>query len=242
MILYVIMETQEKYQIGNWHRQRLALERAADDHCLMIHYKQLSLGLLRELAPVAIVYSGASTSFEEYDVRQTRAYRDVVLKSEVPQLGICGGHQLAAEIYGARLDIMRRTRPQDPDNNPGYHPGEYKEWGVYPVKVIRRDPLFAGLGTIIRVQQFHRSEVRRPPRDLVILASSPACRIQAFRHRTRPFYGVQFHPEESSEAYPDGARVLRNFFTWAVARQGGGASGIRSGLACPGRAARPRNG
>jgi GMP synthase-like glutamine amidotransferase len=219
MILYVVMETAEKYRSGNWQLQRLVLEETGRDYCLMVHYKQLSRAMLAELRPRAIVYSGTSTPFEEYDVRQTQAYREVVLKSGIPQLGICGGHQLASEFFGCTLGIMRRTRASDPDHNPKYHPGEYKEWGVYPVRVIRPDPLFAGLGKVIRVQQFHRSEVKKTPPDVVVLASSPACRVQAYRHRIQPFYGVQFHPEEATEAYPDGFRILRNFFTWAAARQ-----------------------
>ena len=219
MILYVVMETAEKYRTGNWHLQRLVMEKASGDFCLTVHYKQLNRTMLAELQPRAIVYSGSSTPFEEYDVRQTLAYREIVLKSGIPQLGICGGHQLASEFFGCTLGVMRRTRASDPDNNPKYHPGEYKEWGVYPVRVVRRDPLFTGLGKVIKVQQFHRSEIKKTSPDVVVLASSPACRVQAFRHRIQPFYGVQFHPEEATEAYPDGFRILRNFFAWAAARQ-----------------------
>ncbi len=219
MILYVVMETAEKYEAGNWHRQRLVLEKASGDFCLMIHYKQLSRKVLAQLKPWAIVYSGASTPFEDYDVRRTQSYKQVVLTSDIPQLGICGGHQLASEFFGCTLGIMRRTRPDEPDHNPKYHPGQFKEWGVYPVTILKKDPLFTGLKKIIRVQQFHRSEIKRLGPDLEVLASSPACRVQVFRHRTRPFYGVQFHPEEATEAYPDGFAILRNFFKWAAARQ-----------------------
>jgi GMP synthase (glutamine-hydrolysing) len=219
MIMYVIMEKLEKYQAGNWHRQRLVLEEAANDFCLMVHYKQLNKTMLDKLRPGAIVYSGASTPFEDYDVRETRGYRQVVMSSTIPQLGICAGHQLAAGFFGCRLGIMRLMRDDEADHNPKYHPGEYKEWGVYPVTVLQKDPLFAGLGKVIRVQQFHRSEVKELGRDIQVLASSPSCPVQAIRHRTRPFYGVQFHPEEACEGYPDGYKVLRNFFKWAAARQ-----------------------
>ncbi len=219
MILYVIMETAEKYLAGNWHRQRLTLEEASGDYCLMIHYKQLNLKMLSLLAPRAIVYSGTSTPFEDYDVRQNRHYRQVVMTSPIPQLGICGGHQLAAEFFGCTLGIMHPIHGAEADHNPKYYPGEYKEWGVYPVTVLIKDSLFDGLGEVIKVQQFHRSEVKKLGRDLEVLASSSACPVQAFRHRTKPFYGVQFHPEEACEGYPDGFKILRNFFKWTVARQ-----------------------
>ena len=219
MIMYVIMETAEKYLAGNWHRPRLTFEETSGDFCLMIHYKQLSLKMLSVLCPKAIVYSGASTPFEDYDVRQTRNYRQVVMSSSIPQLGICGGHQLAAEFFGCTLGSMHLIGCGEADHNPKYHPGEFKEWGVYPVTVLQKDPLFNGLDKIIRVQQYHRSEIKKVGGDIVTLASSPACRVQAFRHRTRPFYGVQFHPEEACEGYPDGYVILRNFFKWAAARQ-----------------------
>ena len=83
------------------------------------------------------------------------------------------------------------------------------------MEVIRRDPLFNGLGRIVRVQQFHRSEVKTLGPDLVLLASTRACPGQAFKHRRKPLYGVQFHPEEASENYPDGFRILKNFFRLA---------------------------
>lgn len=218
MILYVITETEEKYGTGNWQRQRLVLEQASGDFCLMVHYKQVSLAVLDRLQPWAICHSGATTPFEDYDIRQAGGYRDVVMQSGIPQLGICAGHQLIAEFHGSTLGPMRRIRGDDPDHNPKYHPGEFKEWGVYTVSVIKADPLFAGLGRKIRVQQFHRSEVKRLARELVVLASSPACRVQAFVHRHRPVYGVQFHPEEASEAYPDGVTLLGNFFKLARMR------------------------
>lgn len=218
MILYIVTETAEKYKGGNWQAQKLALEAASGDFCLVVHYKQVSLNVLRELRPWAICHSGASTPFEDYGIRRSAGYREVVLKSAIPQLGICGGHQLIGCFYGSTLGLMRKVGADDADHNPKYHPGEYKEWGVYTVNVVKEDPLFAGLGGRIRVQQFHRSEIKRLGKDLVLLASSRDCRVQAYVHRRKRIYGVQFHPEEASEAYPDGVAVLRNFFKLAASR------------------------
>ena len=219
MILFIVTETEKIYQTGNWQKKRLALEAAAGDFCLTVHYKQVSLKMLDIIKPWAICHSGVSTPFEDYDIRKTRNYRQVALRSPIPQLGICGGHQLIAEFYGSTLGIMRPIGEDEADHNPNYHPGEYKEWGMYPVQVIKPDPLFAGCGERVRVQQFHRSEVKTLGRELTVLASSPACRVQTFVHRKKPVYGVQFHPEEASEAYPDGFRILKNFFRLAASRQ-----------------------
>jgi GMP synthase (glutamine-hydrolysing) len=178
----------------------------------VLHYKQLTPRVVKDLRPWAICHSGSGTPFEAYDIRQTRGYRQVVLQGRVPQLGICGGHQLMAEFFGGEVASMRRLRPDDSDANAKYHPGEFKEWGMYPVRIVKRDALFSGCGAVVRVQQFHRSEVKELGRDLVLLASSADCRVQAFVHCRKPLYGVQFHPEEATDEYPDGRRILQNFF------------------------------
>jgi GMP synthase (glutamine-hydrolysing) len=222
VILYIVTETEAKYREGNYMRKQLVLEEAAGDFCLVTHYRQASLSALRRLRPWAVCHSGAGTPYEDFDILRHRDYRAVATRARVPQLGICGGHQLLAVFFGSRVAVMRKVGPEDPDLNSKYHPGEFKEWGVYPVTLLRRDPLFRGLGPVLRVQQFHRSEVKRLGPDLELLASSADCRVQAFRHRRRPIYGVQFHPEEASDPYPDGWRVLRNFFRIAKRAGRGG--------------------
>jgi GMP synthase (glutamine-hydrolysing) len=135
----------------------------------------------------------------------------------VPQIGFCGGFQLIARLFGSTLGHIGTLREDDPDHSGTYHAGLFKEWGVYPVRVLRPDPLFAGLGGTIRVLEAHMDEVKDLAPDLVLLASSERCRVQAFRHRTKPIYGTQFHPEMSPEAFPDGRKVLENFFRIARA-------------------------
>src|SRR5205823_14364955 len=41
------------------------------------------------------------------------------------------------------------------------------------------------------------------------LASTPTCPVAAVRHRRRPVFGLQFHPEVSHT--PEGRRILHNF-------------------------------
>ncbi len=135
---------------------------------------------------------------------------------------------MIAELHGGTVDIMRPLGATDVDHNPEYHPGEFKEWGAYPVRIVERDPIFAGFGDRVRVQQFHRSEVKTLPACFRVLASTEACRVQAFVHRRKPLYGVQFHPEESTAAYPDGFRILRNFFGLPAARQRRSGCGIQN--------------
>src|SRR5262249_39801610 len=55
----------------------------------------------------------------------------------------------------------------------------------------------------------HGDQVKAAGGDFVSLAETPTCPIAAVRHRTRPVYGLQFHPEGAHTAY--GALVLGNF-------------------------------
>ncbi|MEM2057675.1 MAG: GMP synthase, partial [Thermoproteota archaeon] len=84
--------------------------------------------------------------------------------------------------------------------------------GFLPVRVVKRDPIFSGLGDIIYVDENHYCEVKMLPPGFDLLASTEECRIQVMKHRERPLYGVQFHPQIFDENHPDGRRILENFF------------------------------
>jgi GMP synthase (glutamine-hydrolysing) len=90
-----------------------------------------------------------------------------------------------------------------------------KEWGPHRVDVVAPDPLFDGLADAAVVEQRHFWELKAVPQGFERLAGSPACPIQAIRHRVLPLYGVQFHPERFSERHPDGRVILTNFFRLA---------------------------
>jgi GMP synthase-like glutamine amidotransferase len=219
VILYVVTDTEKNYRSGTaWYAIARTLEELSGDACLIVHYRRVDLRFLRAVRPWAVCHSGGGTDFAEYDVLQTDAYRQAVQRCPAPQLGLCGGHQIIARFFGSRIGPMRKLRPDEPDPT-GYRPGYFKEWGVYPVRIVKKDPIFRGLGPVIRVQENHYWEVKTLGPDLVLLASSDNCRVQTFVHRQRPTYGTQFHPESSPQAYPDGFTVLRNFFGLARRRR-----------------------
>jgi GMP synthase-like glutamine amidotransferase len=221
MILYVVTETEQKYRASTgWMKVKQNLEVQARDFCLVVHYSQLNRRRIAALSPWAICHSGGATPHHDYDVLTHPGYRWVTRTCGIPQIGFCGGHQIIAAHYGGELGDMRPLRSGEPDLNPEYHPGLFKEWGVFPVRVLVPDPLFKGLPGTLLVQQRHRAEVKSLPSQLGLLASSENCRVQAFVHARKPLYGVQFHPESCPESYPHGPRILRNFFAIARAHQG----------------------
>ncbi len=218
MILFIITDSYENFCKGGWLKARNTFQEIARDDCLAMHYTQASLDVVQRLRPWAICGSGGCAPYDSYDILDCAAYKRLVTESDIPQLGICRSHQLLAHYFGGRIGRMRKLKTDEPDLAE-YCPGYCKEWGVCPVRVIRDDPLFAGCAKIIRVRQAHAWEVKRIGKEFVRMAESENCGVQAVRHRRKPIYGVQFHPELLQAAYPDGLRILKNFFKIARARR-----------------------
>lgn len=216
MIIYVVTDTYSRYKTNpDWFTFRNNLESIAQTPCIVLHYTQISPEAVRSIQPLAICHSGSGTDFRKYDILQCGNYRRVVMECDLPQIGFCGGHQIISVFFGSKLGIMRKLRKDDPDLGDTYNPGYFKEWGIFPVNIVKKDPLFLKCGKTIMVTQRHYCEVKKLGAQLILLASSKDCRVQAFKHRSKPIYGVQFHPEISNNTYKDGTKILKNFFKLA---------------------------
>ena len=74
---------------------------------------------------------------------------------------------------------------------------ETAEVGIAEVELTpagQRDGLFGGLGPVVETFQWHGAEVSRLPEGAEVLATNPACGIQALRVGDYA-YGLQFHCE-----------------------------------------------
>ncbi len=110
----------------------------------------------------------------------------------IPILGICYGMQLACQALGGAVK-----------------PSGSREFGRAHCRVLENDTLFAGVPEETIVWMSHGDQVQAVAGDFVPLASTDTCPIAAVRHRSRPVFGLQFHPEVSHTPY--GSRILRNF-------------------------------
>ncbi len=75
-----------------------------------------------------------------------------------------------------------------------------------------RSRLFEGLPPSFEVMRYHSlvaAEDDFPSVLEVTARESSGGLIMSLQHRSRPVYGVQFHPE--SIGTPEGKRILRNF-------------------------------
>ena len=110
----------------------------------------------------------------------------------IPILGICYGMQLGAQVLGGQVK-----------------PAKAREFGRAKLSVTSDDPLVHGLPKDTSVWMSHGDQVQELPKDFIALATTPTCPFAAARHRSRPFYGVQFHPEVTHT--PRGEQIFQNF-------------------------------
>lgn len=138
----------------------------------------------------AIVLSGGSL-FEIVgnEKRLTDEIREIHRAGKL-LIGICFGCELVAEAFGARL--VKGTQ-------------EHK--GVTTIRVIDDDEIFDGQKQF-SVYERHRWLIKQLPEDFILMAESDHG-IELFRHKHRPMYGLQFHPEQFEKA-EDGERILLN--------------------------------
>jgi len=221
MITFIVTETRDNYERSGGHAVMLKLEKISKLPCLVQYYADVTLKKIKALGIQAVVFSGYSTALDDHKLDTFQGIYDLAREGDRPMIGFCGGHQLLAELWAPHNDrkltrmssyTIRKLRKGEPDHNPAYHPGDFKEWGFYPITILRRDPLFDGLKSGFMCCEYHKREVKVLPKDFLLLASTPDVRVQAYRHKTRILYGTQFHCENWTDYYPAGKRIIENFF------------------------------
>ena len=119
-------------------------------------------------------------------------------QTATPMLGVCLGHQVLAEVYGATVT----------------HAEELLHGKTSPV-VHAGSGVLDGLPEPFTATRYHSLAVVEAtvPDDLVVTARTPGGVVMGLSHRTLPLHGVQFHPE--SVMTQGGHRLLANWLALA---------------------------
>ena len=115
-----------------------------------------------------------------------------ILEVNVPILGLCYGHQLIAQITKGKVE-----------------PATCKEYGIAQVEIEKTVGVLEGLSKKEKVWMSHSDTVFSPPPGFEVLAHTQSCPVAAFKHKEKPIYGLQWHPEVIHTE--KGMRMLRNF-------------------------------
>jgi len=113
-------------------------------------------------------------------IAEKAAIREAVSERGMAYFGLCLGHQLLADALGGEVG-----------------PADVPEVGNLSVELTnqgREDRFFAGMKPTMTCAQGHGAEVTKLPKTAEILASSPACGVQAMRVG-KTALSMQFHCE-----------------------------------------------
>lgn len=139
-----------------------------------------------EEEPDGLILSGGPT------MDRTGNCKDYVRELNLPILGICLGHQLMALAYDGDVST-----------------GDYGGYAEVEVEIIDEDDILRGLGPRTQTWASHADEVIQLPESFTHLARSNVCEIEAMRHKDKPLFGIQWHPEVSHTE--QGEELLLNF-------------------------------
>jgi len=226
--MYIFVTVQEKeryYADGPAGCNKARLELASRQRCLVVPYQEFDMALVQDLQPRAVVMSGFGGHIQSRKVRWFLGIDEVLHKVDLPILCICGSHQVLGFSFNKDLRRVRQLRdepirkikpnedfPHRAQGDPKYDlSGFFVADGFFPITRIKPDPIFGGLPKRMIMRCSHYCEVKELPPSFELLASSAHCQIEAMRHRERPLYGTQFHPEAYEAPFFHGRMLLENF-------------------------------
>lgn len=143
-----------------------------------------------EHPPKGIILSGGPKSVYDEDAPVLNLnYFDF----DVPVLGVCYGLQSLAHAIS-------------PDS---VEKAEKREFGRAELLIDDHSDLFRGIDDGSIVWMSHGDHIKKLPDTYEVIAHTKNAPVAAVKHKNKPIFGVQFHPEVVHTE--DGAAILKNF-------------------------------
>lgn len=158
----------------------------------------ISLKEVEELNPDAIVISpGPGHPANPKDIGTCL---DIIRESRVPLLGVCLGHQ----AIGVAFDGEVSHSPVGPVH------------GKTALITHNGNSIYLGLPNPLVGGRYHSLAITKLPHELEVTARTEEGIIMGVKHKQRPIFGLQFHPE--SVLTPQGLKIIENFLRMAQRR------------------------
>jgi len=184
--MLLIIDNQSAY-IKKFKRQFLAEQDF--DYVFFDHNQPITLSAKTEIKGI-ILSGGRGNPFEPLNLTSNYV---ALMNFDVPIIGFCLGHEIIAAAYRGRIKRL-----------PDYH-GKKELVTITDMS----DPIFEGLqSNEVVLQKKHSFHVPEIPPDFISLATSDTTKTEIIKHKTKPIYGFQSHPEASG---PDGILMVSNF-------------------------------
>ncbi len=114
-----------------------------------------------------------------------KGFLKYLLDNGIPTLGICYGHQMIAAFFGIKVVNDKKQ------SKVGSHE-------VFLIKKEKPDFLLKGLPHKFIAQYGHKDSLDGLPKMARVIAKSEKCNYAVVKYQ-KNIYGIQFHPELSSE-------------------------------------------
>ena len=165
----------------------------------VVRHDAISIEQVKQLSPEAIVLSPGPgrPSDAGISIELVKECQDAF-----PILGVCLGHQIIAEAFGAQVTTAKEILHG--------RTSKLRHQG---------DGLFADLPTELTVCRYHSlvvDEASLSDTDLLATAWADDGTVMALAHKEKSIYGVQFHPEAILTDL--GMPLLRNFVRQSLKR------------------------
>ncbi|ADR18048.1 glutamine-hydrolyzing GMP synthase [Calditerrivibrio nitroreducens] len=146
---------------------------------------------IQAFSPKGIILSGGPSSVYDKDAPLCDKR---VFELNLPILGICYGMQLICQFFGGVVS-----------------PAQQREYGRSEI-MLKNDIFFDNLklsGNKLTVWMSHGDRLEKIPEQFEIIGWTDNAPIAAMKHKDKPIYAIQFHPEV---AHTDqGDTILKNF-------------------------------
>jgi len=159
------------------------------DYIFFDHNQPLNLSAKAKIKGI-ILSGGRGNPYEPLNLTSNFI---ALMNFDVPVLGLCLGHEILAVANMGRIKKLsdpQRKKEKITITDPN-------------------DPIFKGLNkTEVYFTRRHNYYVAELPKNFIRVGESRICQNEIIKHREKPIYGFQAHPEVSGE---DGILIIKNF-------------------------------